>query len=338
MKKIRYKELDALRGIAVLMVVFFHYTMDRNEANSGFKLGTTGVDLFFIISGFVILLSLKQVKSSKQFFINRISRLYPTYWASVSFTFLLILIYAIFKNDFSNIDFLQYLGNMTMFQFYLKIPDIDNPYWTMIIEMLFYIFMLLLFHLKKLKQIHLIGFLITISIVTIVYFSFDNIWVKNIIYWFPLLQFWPLFFSGILFYKIITKSLNQKIAYLLIILCLVSQIYLFNFSGRSNSFINIFEYASMLSLYFILFTLFVNGKLNFIVTKTSLFFGKISFALYLIHLKISTSFIIPFLINKLNLNFWIACFVAIIVSIAIASFISYFIEIPFSKKMRNWLY
>lgn len=53
----RYTELDALRGIAALMVVFFHFTMDRPQGQMGFKLGVTGVDLFFIISGFVIFMS-----------------------------------------------------------------------------------------------------------------------------------------------------------------------------------------------------------------------------------------------------------------------------------------
>ena len=89
-KSKRFHELDALRGIAALMVVFFHFTIGRAEAKLGFKLGTTGVDLFFIISGFVIFMSLSKVKSSLDFVINRVSRLYPTYWVSVTFTFILI--------------------------------------------------------------------------------------------------------------------------------------------------------------------------------------------------------------------------------------------------------
>ena len=86
-KSNRYQELDALRGIAAIMVVLFHFTMGRKEANLGFKLGTTGVDMFFIISGFVIFMSINKVKTSGEFIINRISRLYPTYWACVTFTF-----------------------------------------------------------------------------------------------------------------------------------------------------------------------------------------------------------------------------------------------------------
>ena len=46
--------LDALRGIAAVMVVMFHLTIASGEPNYGLHLGVTGVDLFFIISGFVI--------------------------------------------------------------------------------------------------------------------------------------------------------------------------------------------------------------------------------------------------------------------------------------------
>ena len=64
----RFQELDALRGIAALMVVFFHFTIGRPEAKLGFKLGTTGVDLFFIISGFVIFIL--RVKKNSNFIIH----------------------------------------------------------------------------------------------------------------------------------------------------------------------------------------------------------------------------------------------------------------------------
>ena len=68
----RYQELDALRGIAALFVVFFHFTMGREGLNTFFKLGTTGVDLFFIISGFVIFMSLQKISKGRDFVINRV--------------------------------------------------------------------------------------------------------------------------------------------------------------------------------------------------------------------------------------------------------------------------
>jgi peptidoglycan/LPS O-acetylase OafA/YrhL len=338
MTRKRFEELDALRGFAAVMVVLFHFTIGRDQADLGFKLGATGVDLFFIISGFVILLSLEHVKKSRQFIINRISRLYPTYWASVTITFSILLLYGIYKMDFSGVSVVQYIGNMTMFQFYLKIRNLESVYWTMIIEMLFYMFMLFIFHFKFLKYLNKIGVFLTLFIVLLVHFQFDNIWIMRLFYWIPILQFWPLFFMGILFYKVITKNINRTQHYGMIILCLLSQIILFDYSGRSRHFISFWEYAFMLIFYFSIFTMFVNGKLKFIITKPSLFLGKISFALYLIHQLISIEYIIPFLTNKLNFYFWFASAIALFCSIGLATCITYFIEIPYSRKMKNKLY
>lgn len=339
MEKKRYEELDALRGLAAILVVLFHFTMSRSEvANLGFKLGTTGVDLFFMISGFVILLSLEHVKKSSHFIINRISRLYPTYWACVTTTFAFIIIYGFYKMDFSAVSIVQYLGNMTMFQFYLDIPNLEGPYWTMIIEMLFYILMIVLFHFKLLKHLNKIGVVLTILFSLLANLFYEFPWVEELFIMIPLLQFWPLFFAGILFYKLISRDVNHAKYYGMILLCIVSQVSLFEYAGRSNASINVGEYAIMLGLYFSLLTLFVNGKLKFIINKPSLFLGKISFALYLIHQKVSVDYIIPILVYKLNVNLWIAFSVALICTIVLATAITYLIEVPYSRKMRNKLY
>ncbi len=336
MKK-RYEELDSLRGVAALLVVLFHYTMHKEEAALGFKLGTTGVDLFFMISGFVILFSLENVWHYKQFIINRISRLYPTYWACVSLTFLSIIGGALYKNS-SHIDVLQYLGNLSMFQFYLGISDIDGSYWTMIIEMLFYMVMLLLFHFRLLKYLNTIFLTTTLLTVIAMNYTVENSWIRKIYDNFPLLQYLPMFHIGTIFYRIITTNRFPLKSYGLIVICLLCQTGLFHFSQHSKDFINVSEYALMLSAYTSLFLLLVHQKLNFIVNRVTLFLGKISFALYLIHQKISLRYLIPTIEAKLHLNFWSTSLLALGISIGLATGITYFVEIPLSKKMKNWLY
>ncbi len=337
MIKKRYKELDSLRGIAALAVILFHYTMGRTESLLGFKLGTTGIDLFFIISGFVIFMSLNNINNSREFIANRISRLYPTYWASVTFTFSIIILYGIYKMDFSEVSIKEYLGNLTMFQYYLNIDNLEAPYWTMIIEMVFYILMLTLFHFKLLKYIDLIFVLLSTFTLFSLYYLTDNIIVNRIFSIIPLMQYLPLFHAGTLFYRLVFKQEKPLKLYTLIIICLITQIFLFNYSGRSNQYINFWENAFMLTSYFLLFTLFLNNKLGFIVNRASLFLGKISFALYLIHQKISIEFIIPILSNKLHINFWISSLIALIVSVTIAAIITNYIEVPYSRKMKNKL-
>ena len=340
-KKERIDELDALRGIAALFVVFFHYTMGRPEAKLGFKLGATGVDLFFIISGFVIFMSLNKITNSTQFVINRISRLYPAYWATVTITFLLMVVYSLYKSEvFFSENLLNYFGNMTMCQFYFNIPNLDGPYWTMIIELLFYIIMLVLFHYKILKYLNLFG-IATIIIEFILLNPFWNhtVLVNQILYWIPIMPFIPLFFAGTVFYKVfISNNYNLYKNYFLLFFCMISQICLFEYIGVANKYITSLEYSIMIIIYFILFILFVNHKLNFIVSKPTLFLGKISFSLYLIHQYVSNGFIIPILINKFNFNFWIASlFIAFPIVVGLASFITFYIEIPVGKFMKEKL-
>lgn len=338
-QKNRFLELDALRGIAALMVVFFHFTMGLDDYNTFFRLGTTGVDLFFIISGFVIFFSINKASKAKDFIINRISRLYPTYWACVTFTFIFIGTVALLNKTFGTEHlFLKYIANLTMFQFYLDTPDLDGPYWTMIIEMLFYISILIFYRFKILHQIKIIGLITCILILISAHLFYETDAVQFIFRWIPVFQFIPLFFAGILFYKVYTEKENKSINYLIILFCLISQISLFYISGRSMAFISWIQYSIMLIVYFIIFILFVNHKLKWIVNRYTVFFGKISFALYLVHQFISLNYIIPYFCVQLGINFWIVTVcINLPILIGLASFITYKIEIPLSKKMKESL-
>jgi peptidoglycan/LPS O-acetylase OafA/YrhL len=155
----------------------------------------------------------------------------------------------------------------------------------------------------------------------------------------PLLQFIPLFMAGTIFYKIYIEKTKLPLYYCIVTCCLICQMALFNFAGQTRYFITFNEYCLMLVLFFILFIFFVNNKLKFIVNKISLFFGKISFALYLTHQYISLTFIIPYFIDTLHINFWIATiFINLPIVVCIASFITFKIEIPYSKKMKKGLH
>ena len=330
----RYKELDSLRGIAALMVVLFHFTMGKTEAEYGFKWGITGVDLFFVISGFVISMSINKVSSGVEFVVNRVSRLYPTYWASVTFTFVLITTYGLFKGE--SIRWIDYFGNMTMFQYYLKISDLDGPYWTMVIEMLFYIFILFLFSFNFLRHILWIGAILTIAIFIFSFFYWSD-FTKSIFRAIPLLDYFSLFFAGIIFFKITTEKSNV-IHYLLIGMCLLIQVSLFFHLGKPKTGITQFEYTIMLLIYFGIFTLFANGKLVFLIIKPFLFLGKVSFALYLTHQYIILGHVLPLLINHLALNFWVSSIlICLPISLLIAALVTHFVEIPYGLKMKRML-
>jgi peptidoglycan/LPS O-acetylase OafA/YrhL len=109
---------------------------------------------------------------------------------------------------------------------------------------------------------------------------------------------------------------------------------MFHNGGTAALFITRGEYIMMLIIYFSLFVLFVNGKLKFIISKGTLFLGKISFPLYLIHQYVSGYVIIPVLRTNFHARYWLASLIALPIVIVIAYGISYYIEIPMSKWMK----
>lgn len=139
-KENRILELDALRGIAALSVFFYHASIYYKESIyfSFFRFGLTGVDLFFIISGFVIFSSV-QNKSRLQFIKSRFLRLYPSYWFAVTLTFILIILKFYEKGMINQIPIKDYLINLSMIQEFFGIKNLDGPYWTLYIELFFYL-------------------------------------------------------------------------------------------------------------------------------------------------------------------------------------------------------
>lgn len=137
----RSRELDALRGIAASWVLLFHYTVRYGEIfgdtgapfhawNGGF-----GVELFFAISGFVMLMTLSRMRSAGEFVIARAARLYPTYWAGVAITFIVMALWPLAGRTVSAP---QALFNLTMLQEYFHVPDVDSVYWSLEVELVFY--------------------------------------------------------------------------------------------------------------------------------------------------------------------------------------------------------
>src|SRR6218665_3210372 len=327
----RYLELDALRGIAALFVVLFHYSLHYKELPvfSIFRFGITGVDLFFLISGFVIFQSISAVKSGTEFLINRLTRLYPTYWVAVTFTFFVIFFTnrVVLGYNYSP-QWGDYWCNMTMFQYYIGVDDLDGPYWTMITEMVFYLIMFVLLVTRLIRFTIPLFILMLASTVIVSWFYKDS---GGEFYWdykfnFPLSQYLPLFFGGIAFYKITVEKTRQWRYYLLIVICYLTQYMFYEYVGRLNGFISHAEYKLILAIYFTLFFLFAFGKLKWLVNPVTVFLGKISFPLYLIHQFFSINFMIPKLM-KIGVNYYVAAYlVALPICILVASFITFTVE------------
>ena len=139
----RLRVLDLLRFCAALAVVLFHFvetsawgTRNAFPTLSGFTMfGVYGVRLFFMISGFVILMS-AWGRGPGRFLASRIARLYPAYWASVIILGGLAL--AGFVTDHRPTP-RELLANLTMMQHGLRVRDLEIVYWTLWHELVFYV-------------------------------------------------------------------------------------------------------------------------------------------------------------------------------------------------------
>lgn len=160
----RFGYIDAQRGLAAILVIWLHATDAFKQLptppvgdllyafSAALDTGRVGVILFFAISGFVIPSSLRAIGNQTKadalrvFLIRRVFRLYPAYWLSVVGAALLGLL---FMTPFS----LQtVLLNLTMIQSVFGAPDVLGLYWTLRLELIFYIACACLFTLGALQQ------------------------------------------------------------------------------------------------------------------------------------------------------------------------------------------
>jgi peptidoglycan/LPS O-acetylase OafA/YrhL len=283
----RLLELDYLRGIAALSVVLFHYTFGYDNGlheistdKFYFKYGNYGVHLFFLISGYVIFKTLKKVETPLDFIVSRFSRLYPTYWAAILFSLVFVNIFSN-PSGYQNVSFTQFFFNLSMVQHYFKIKDIDGAYWTLAIELEFYIIMFILFIRKQLDNIQKWSVIwLFISIIAFL-FKFP---LRNFLNQILILEHAPLFISGILFYEL--KKGKKVHTILLLVCCFITELY---FSYSINfSLIPLFIIFCIYSCFLLIS---IGGFNTTTPIKPLLFFGDISYSLYLIHENVGITII-----------------------------------------------
>ncbi|MET0320685.1 MAG: acyltransferase family protein, partial [Duganella sp.] len=157
--------IDALRFAAAMIVVWFHFAYlmgalpEGSAANASRHLlafpelydwsyfGWVGVEIFFVISGFVIAFSAEKA-TSFSFFAGRVVRLGPGVWICSTITLLTVL--ALGNADTTQL-FRGYRHSMGFFPWG---PWIDGAFWTLILEISFY---LCVFVIVSVKRFDVIG-------------------------------------------------------------------------------------------------------------------------------------------------------------------------------------
>ncbi|MEU5896249.1 MULTISPECIES: acyltransferase [Streptomyces] len=147
--KPRLRALDGLRLVAALMVAAYHYGGRDGEiaeawgsspkaqfptASEWFAYGCLGVQIFFVISGFVICMS-GWGRPMRSFFASRASRLLPSYWAAIV---LVTAVFALPAVTYAAVSPSDALVNLTMLQQPLGADRVLGVCWTLWAELRFY--------------------------------------------------------------------------------------------------------------------------------------------------------------------------------------------------------
>lgn len=190
--------LDIVRFFASLAVILFHYTaQDFHTALSPVtQYGFLGVQLFFMISGFVIALSLNTANSPRRFLLNRFIRLYPAFIICMTIT-------VVYVKEFSNFppySIKEITLNATMLGEVLRVRLINGAYWSLSVEWLFYFMVAIV--LATIGTRRLIWFLWTWLALSAVQIFFDLGYLKLAL----ALRYTPYFVAGASFYLIARKE------------------------------------------------------------------------------------------------------------------------------------
>jgi peptidoglycan/LPS O-acetylase OafA/YrhL len=331
----RIEEIDALRGIAAVSVLLFHYSRiydfyHPQAPTLGFEflIGYYGVYLFFVISGFVILLTLHRCRTGLDFVVSRFSRLFPAYWAAI-LTSTIVLSFIESRPEAS---LAQFLINFTMTERLLGFQHIDAVYWTLNVEMSFYCWMLLLFKLTNLDKIErVIPGVLAIQLALGLYSHWTghvySQGVKDIF----LIEYAHLFCAGMLFYQAWSDRFTAP-RVLLLAWCLFNQT---QAPFRDFDWVPPKLWGDIsIGAIFVIMCLVVRGHMRWLVNPVLLFLGGISYPLYLVHNEIGRSIIEDLLLH--GWSRWSGFFVAAAVSFTLAIAISFLVERPAMRWIRDW--
>lgn len=341
-----------MRGIASLMVVLLHISVNFSDnlqkplLNNIFSFGGSGVDIFFVLSGFIITYAnlnyLEQPNAIGKFLKRRFIRIFPIYWIIITgFLMLQLALPSFYRTHFDT-------GIMNMFQTYLLLPGhnmLNGVSWSLTNELYFYLLFLvaLVIPNKKYSLYLLIAYFIFL-----IGYSIIKPGVANGNEYMGMILF-PMnieFFLGVFIVLIVNRLPKAWSVPLLVtgVILFITGAFLFN-SGievigkSSNQALNrvlLFGFPS-----FLIILSLVKLELGRTIKMHNIFvhLGDASYSIYLIHLPVVAAFFK--VIAKFNItNYALLLFLSFILFVTVCAagiFIYHKIEKPIIKKLNQLL-
>jgi peptidoglycan/LPS O-acetylase OafA/YrhL len=314
-----FHSLDGLRGLAMILVLIFHFARMKSSAFT-FEIGWVGLQIFFVLSGFLItriLLSSKNLTLKhflRQFYLRRALRIFPLYYGYL--VLLLVLFFIINEPK----DILGYYNYLLTYSYNFSILSNDwqlsRMYvhlWSLSVEEQFYIiwpFAVYFLSTKSLKKL-MVGLILVVPLfrfllqiyLTNTFESKDQEFIGNMVYWFSFSHFDAFALGGALnFVSEDFLGISKKIwLYITLLGCIVAG----SINGLALQAHGLFEISTLgyplhstinnqhIWSYSLLNLFFAALIWNTITAKRSIFnfkplqeIGKISYSMYIFHFAI----------------------------------------------------
>ncbi|MBP8271421.1 MAG: acyltransferase [Sphaerotilus sp.] len=340
----RFHQIDFLRGLACLSVVAFHFLHRGQQGNwlvdqtwpwlqSVASLGHLGVHLFFMISGFVILMSAEGA-TVRGFIASRVSRLYPAFWVGVLLTGAVAWVSG---SEAFAVTPGQVLVNLTMVPHWVQVEFVDGAYWSLAVELQFYLLVIALLHFGQMRRVEWwIAAWLLISSVNAVRRMYP-------------LEFWldarwaPLFAAGMLFYRISRHGWNGP-RYLLLLWAFSLTLW-YGWIGAVGSKLGSevvwlglpAQVLVALTLFHAVFLAIVSGRLTMRASPLVYWFGVLTYPVYLLHQNIGYIALMAPMAAWRALDFNVRVLIVLAVVVAVSWLVHHWIERPLSKWLRAML-
>lgn len=340
----RLHVLDGLRLIAALMVVAFHYMGYDNwfrspwggstasvfpTAHSIAVYGWLGVELFFLISGFVICLSCWG-RTPRQFAVTRFIRLYPAYWFALALTSAVLLLRpGGWDGKPSDV-----LANFTMFQEPLGKRDVDGVYWSLWAELRFYLLFLVVAALGLTFR-RVVGFCVAWLIVAALAPALDVGFITLM----AVPQYAPFFVGGIVIYLMHRFSPRHPLLWVLLgvswLMALHSLRRLVSDADYSvDGGLSWRIAVVVVTAFYALILAAALGKLDFMNWRVLGVAGGLTYPLYLLHEDLGWE-VIRHTHGQINAALLVSALTAAMLSSA--WLVQRYVERPAALRIKSWL-